>query len=208
MEQNDSDVRDIFKCRENLLKQMSYLGYNTETYDSFDINDVNTMLSKDQLDMLLTNDETEKKVYVKFHPGKSLRQNVIEELIDDLFNIEKMLTEKDSVIIIIKELPNDTINGILNYIWSNQKIFITVRSIKTLQFNIFEHSYVPPHTILNESEVNEFKRQYNIIRNDMIPEISRFEPVALALLMKPGEICKIKRSSKTAVQSDFYRICV
>ena len=59
MEQNDSDVRDIFKCRENLLKQMSYLGYNTETYDSFDINDVNTMLSKDQLDMLLTNDETE-----------------------------------------------------------------------------------------------------------------------------------------------------
>ena len=42
----------------------------------------------------------------------------------------------------------------------------------------------------------------------MIPEISRYDPVALALLMKPGEICKIQRQSRTAILSDFYRICI
>ena len=42
----------------------------------------------------------------------------------------------------------------------------------------------------------------------MIPEISRFDPVALALLMRPKQICKIIRSSKTSITSDFYRICI
>ena len=42
----------------------------------------------------------------------------------------------------------------------------------------------------------------------MIPEISRFDPVALALLMRPKQICKITRSSKTSITFDFYRICI
>tara|TARA_Y100000817_G_scaffold270010_1_gene227859 strand:+ start:631 stop:1257 length:627 start_codon:yes stop_codon:yes gene_type:complete len=208
MSQNDSDVKDIHKCRTNLLKQLNLLGYNTENYESFGINEVNTMYNKNQLDMFIENDENGKKIWVKFHLGKTLRQSNINEIIDDLINIEKTLEKTDTIIIIIKDAPNDTINSILKFIWDNYGIFVSVRSIKSLLFNIFEHSYVPLHIILSNEEVQEFKAKYNITRDDMIPEISRFDPVAAALLMKPGQICKIVRSSKTAISADFYRICI
>ena len=203
----DNDVRVIHTSRQNLLKQLNTLGYDTSTYDSFGITEVNTMMSKNQLDMLLEN-ENNKRLYIKYHLGKTIRQSNVDEIIDDLFNIEKTLEKGDSVIIIIKDIPNDTINGIIKNIWNTENIFITVRGIKTLQFNIFEHEYVPKHELLDEDEVKEFKLRYNIANDTMIPEISRFDPVALALLMKPNEICKITRSSKTAITSDFYRICV
>ena len=208
MEQSDSDIREIHTSRGNILKQLKTLGYQTEEYDSIGLNEVNTMFMKNQLDMLVKNDQ-DKKVYVKYHiVSKTLRQNNIDELIEDLINIEGTLDKTDTILIIIKDIPNDTINNMIKQIWLNQNIFITVRGIKTLQFNIFEHSYVPKHSILNEEEVVEFKNRYNIIKDDMIPEISRYDPVALALLMKPGEICKIERQSRTAILSDFYRICI
>lgn len=208
---DDNDVRVIHTSRQNLLKQLNVLGYDTSTYESFGIAEVNTMMSKNQLDMLLeSNNENEnkKRVYIKYHLGKTIRQNNIDEIIDDLFNIEKTLEKNDSLIIIIKDIPNDTINGIIKSIWENEGIFITVRGIKTLQFNIFDHEYVPTHEILNKDEITELKKRFNIVNDSMIPEISRFDPVALALLMRPKEICKITRSSKTSITSEFYRICV
>lgn len=204
---DDNDVRVIHTSRQNLLKQLSVLGYDTSTYEAFGIAEVNTMMSKNQLDMLLEH-ENGRRVYIKYHLGKTIRQNNIDEIIDDLFNIEKTLEKKDSVIIIIKDIPNDTINGIIKSIWENDGIFISVRGIKTLQFNVFDHEYVPKHEILNVGEIDEIKKRYNILNDAMIPEISRFDPVALALLMRPKEICKIIRSSKTSITSEFYRICV
>lgn len=204
---DDNDVRVIHTSRQNLLKQLSVLGYDTSTYESFGIAEVNTMMSKNQLDMLLQ-DENGKRVYIKYHLGKTIRQNNIDEIIEDLFNIEKTLEKKDSVIIIIKDIPNDTINGIIKSIWENEGIFITIRGIKTLQFNIFEHEYVPKHEVLSIDDSEEIKKLYNITNDLMIPEISRFDPVALALLMRPKEMCKIIRSSKTSITSEFYRICV
>ena len=56
-------------------------------------------------------------------------------------------------------------------------------------------------------EVEEVKKRYNIKEN-MFPEISRFDPVALAIGIRPGEICKIDRPSKTAIKSIYYRICI
>lgn len=207
MEQSDSDIREIHTSRTNILKQLKTLGYETQEYDSIGFNEVNTMFMKNQLDMLVKN-EQDKKVYVKYHLSKTLRQNNIDEFIEDLINIEGTLDKTDTIVIIIKDIPNDTINNMIKQIWQNQNIFITVRGIKTLQFNIFDHSYVPKHSILEKEEVVEFKNRYNIIKEDMIPEISRYDPVALALLMKPGEICKIQRQSRTAILSDFYRICI
>ena len=204
---DDNDVRVIHTSRQNLLKQLNVLGYDTSTYESFVIAEVNTMMSKNQLDMLLQ-DESGKRVYIKYHLGKTIRQNNIDEIIEDLFNIEKTLEKKDSVIIIIKDIPNDTINGIIKSIWENEGIFITIRGIKTLQFNIFEHEYVPKHEVLSNEDSEEIKKRYNITNDLMIPEISRFDPVAIALLMRPAEMCKIIRSSKTSITSEFYRICV
>ena len=63
------------------------------------------------------------------------------------------------------------------------------------------------HKILNDEEVDTFKKTYNITDNKQLPEISRYDPVAIAIGMRPGQICKIIRPSKTAITTDYYRIC-
>ena len=142
MEQSDSDIREIHTSRTNVLKQLKTLGYQTEEYESIGFNEVNTMFIKNQLDMLVQNDAN-KKVYIKYHLAKTLRQNNIDEFIEDLINIDNTLDKSDTILIIIKDIPNDTINNIIKQIWTNQDIFVTVRSIKTLQFNILHiHMYL------------------------------------------------------------------
>lgn len=36
----------------------------------------------------------------------------------------------------------------------------------------------------------------------------RSYPVALAIGMRPGDVCKIDRPSKSAIHSTYYRVCV
>ena len=76
-----------------------------------------------------------------------------------------------------------------------------------MQFNILEHVYVPLHQVLSESEKINIKNKYNIMNDNEFPELSRFDPVAQAIGIRPGQVCKITRPSKTAIEAPYYRIC-
>ncbi len=52
------------------------------------------------------------------------------------------------------------------------------------------------------------RTKYNIMNDTQLPEISRFDPVAKAICIRPGEVCEIIRPSKTSIKSTYYRICV
>jgi DNA-directed RNA polymerase subunit H len=202
----------IYKSRVTILEILESQGYDISDYKDFSIHEVHTMIQTKQLDLLINNPKTQKKVYIKYHLAKTLRQNNIQEYIEDLYNLEKILSEKDDLIIIIKDEPNETLNRNLVDIWEHEKIYIRIINIKRLQFNILNHNLVPKHSILNDSkEIDEFIKKYNIdIQkiNKEIPDISRFSPVALMIGIRPGEICKIERDSKTAIDCLFYRICI
>ena len=43
---------------------------------------------------------------------------------------------------------------------------------------------------------------------NQLPEISRFDPQALAMCMRPGQVCKFERESSTALFYNYFRICV
>jgi DNA-directed RNA polymerase I, II, and III subunit RPABC1 len=58
------------------------------------------------------------------------------------------------------------------------------------------------------SELDVLKRKYNLKNFNQLPEISRFDPVALLIELRPGQVCKIDRKSVTSVDSEYYRICV
>ena len=168
------------------------------------------MYNNKQLDMLLSSeegDEKQKKVYVKYHLAKTLPRQNINDYIDDLFNLEQVLSKNDTLIIVIKQEPHEPLLNMLRHIWEQDGIYIIVYNLERLQFNILEHSYVPKHVIMNEKEIAEMKHKYNISNDLEIPEISRYDPVAMAIGMRPGDICKIVRSSKTAITSNYYRIC-
>ena len=161
-----------------------------------------------QLDMLLENEETNAKTYVKYHLNKTIRPNNVAEYVEDLFNLENILSKNDNLVIITKDEPNDTLTQQIKQLWETEKIFVIVYPIKRLQFNILLHSKVPSHQILSPSEREKFVKEYNITMDAQIPEISRFDPVSLAIGIRPGQVCKIIRPSKTAITSNFYRLCI
>lgn len=204
---HSSEITEVFKARDNILKQLEIQGFDTRDYSGSNINEVNSMYNSKQLDMLVETPKTKRKSYVKFHLGKSLRLSNIQEYIEDLFNLENILKTTDNLIIILKDEPNDSLIKIVKNIWEQQNIFIILYYIKRLQFNIIEHQLVPTHRVLTEEERDNIKKKYNIQDNSQVPDISRFSPVALAIGLRPGDMCEIIRPSKTAIMAPFYRIC-
>lgn len=203
-------IKKIFKSRNIILNILKDRGFNTDDYSGYSISEIHAMYQNKQLDILLKKmleNEKEKKIYIKYNLSKTLRPANIYDIIEDLYNIEKILKKRDDLIIIIKEEPNDTLEKMLRHIWDQEKIFITIINIQRLQFNILEHSLVPKHIVLSDEEALAVKKQYNILDNSNIPEISRFSPVSQVIGIRPGQLCKIERPSKTSIVTNFYRIC-
>jgi DNA-directed RNA polymerase subunit H len=207
-------ITSVYVSRKNILDLMEKQGFNISEYSNFSINVVNAMFQNKQLDMLLEKEVEEestkrkRKVYIRYYLTKAIRPSNVHEMIDDLFNLEEILTKDDTLYVIIKDEVNETLVNELKHIWEKDKIFIVIQSIQRLQFNILNHVLVPEHKVISKMEVEEVKKRFNIIDNSMFPDISRFDPVAQAIGIRPGEVCEIKRSSKTAIKSTYYRICI
>ena len=207
-------ISEIYKSRKNILDLMEKQKYNVKDYSNFSINEVNTMRQNNQLDMLLEkNDEDiitkrKNKIYIRYYLGKMIRPANLQEMIDDLFNIEEILKKEDTLYIITKDEINETLTNELKHIWESDGIFIVIENITRLQFNILNHVLVPQHTVLTIEEVNKVMERYNITNKTQFPDISRFDPVARAIGLRPGNVCHIIRPSKTAIEANYYRVCV
>ena len=208
MSSNNRILR-IYKSRVNILKQLGNQGYNVTDYSEFSINEIDTMFTNKQLDMLVTNDNTDKKTYVKYYlDAKQVRPQYLDEIIEDLFLADTVLTKDDTLVIIIDGEPNETIISKVNYLYDHDGIFVVIHNISRLQFNLLEHSLVPPIKILTEGETSKLMVKYNLKDITQLPEISRFDPQALAIALRPGQVCSIERKSVTAMKYEYYRVCV
>jgi len=215
---------------------MAAQGYDVEGYTNFGVNEVNAMYAHKQLDMLvetkssssekgkaaMNEKKPKKKAYIKFHLEKLLSTGHINDLVEDLYVLgsggeigglgistnanDTVLTEKDMLIIVTKQEVK-TMNQYLNQLFLQGR-YIVLLSLDRLQFNILNHQYVPPHTILSKEETEEMMKKYNVADKSQLPDISRYDPVALAIGMRPGDVCKIDRPSKSAIHSTYYRVCV
>jgi DNA-directed RNA polymerase subunit H (RpoH/RPB5) len=213
--QNHSSlISSVYKARRTILELMNKQGYNVDDYSNFSINEVNSMKQNNQLDMLLEkkeenpNTKRKNKIYIRFYLTKMIRPANIQEMIDDLFNLEEILTKDDTLFIVSKDEMNETIINELKHIWEKDRIFIVIENIKRLQYNILNHSLVPEHTIISDEQVDEVMKKYNIKNKTEFPDISRFDPVARVIGMRPGNVCKIIRPSKTAITTEYYRVCI
>jgi DNA-directed RNA polymerase subunit H (RpoH/RPB5) len=207
-------ISSVYNSRKNVLELMGKQDYNVEDYSNFSINEVNSMKQNNQLDMLLEKKDEDiitkrkNKIYIRYYLAKMIRPNNIDEMIEDLFNVEEILTKDDTLFIIIKDDMNETLTNKLIHLWEADGIFIVMISIKRLQFNVLKHELVPPHIVLNELEVGDLMKKYNVTDKIQFPDISRFDPVALAIGLRPGKMCLVIRPSKTAITTNYYRVCV
>jgi DNA-directed RNA polymerase subunit H (RpoH/RPB5) len=200
-------VSQLYKSRKILLELLKRRGFDVKGYDNFSFSELRVMNANKQLDMLLTNLATNKKIYIKYHLATKIRPPYVYDYVEDLFNLEEVLTPTDDLIIIIKDKVNDTSIKLMTNLYITEKIFCMILTLKQLQFNILDHSLVPPHRILSTKEIDNIKIKYNITQNDQFPEISRFDPVAQAIGLRPDQVCEIIRGSKTAITTKYYRLC-
>jgi DNA-directed RNA polymerase subunit H (RpoH/RPB5) len=214
--QNSSIViSNIHKSRQIILELMKEQGYNTNDYMNFSVSEVNSMKQNNQLDMLLetkeekvTEENPKKKIYIRYYLSGKLTTKNIQEMIDDLFILTETLTKNDTLFIIIKDEPNETMMNELKHIWESEGIFIVIENIKRLQFNILKHTLVPKHRVMLKDEIKEMMLKYNVTHLSELPDISRFDPVARVIGIRPGQVCHILRPSKTAIETNYYRVCI
>ena len=209
MSLSSNNIMTIYNSRKTVLSQLEEQGYTIGDYDMFSINEIDAMYRTNQLDMLLTKKSDGKKAYVKYLIKiKQLRKDNLDQLVEDLFEIESVLDKKDTLVIVSNDEPNDSIIQKLKYMYDHSGIFIVIHTIKRLQFNILEHELVPHAEICTTDQVEQLKLKYHVQSEKSFPEISRFDPQALALCVRPGEIIQIQRKSNTAMTYLYYRICV
>jgi DNA-directed RNA polymerase subunit H (RpoH/RPB5) len=196
-----------------MLELLESTSYNVDDYKEFSINEVDAMYKSSQLDMLIKRKTDDTKVYIKYHisPGqkqKQMQKDLLNNIIDDLFVLEEVLTKKDTLIIIMDDEPNESTINNVTYLYDKEEIFIVIHNLKRLQFNILNHRFVPKIKVLTDEEKDEMMREKNIQDISQIPEISRFDPQALAIMLRPKQVCRIFRISPTALETTFYRVCV
>jgi len=209
-------ISQIYQSRKNVLELMERQGFDVTGYANFSVSEINAMKQNNQLDMLLeqkvvsSSEKTpeNKKVYIRYYLAKTIRPANLQEMIDDLYVLTETLKKHDTLYIIIKNNVNETLINELKDIWERDGIFIVIESIKFLQFNILNHALVPEHKVMNEDDVKSIMTRYNITDKVQFPDISRFDPVARAIGLRPGQVCHIVRPSKTAISTNYYRICV
>ena len=211
MSTSSNRILSIYKSRNTILEHMKFLNYDVSEYIGFSINEIDAMYTNEQLDMLIMHmqKDTPKKVYIKYYlNAKQIRPASLDDIIEDLFTIETILTKNDTLIIIVDDEPNDTIITKVKYLYDHDGIFVAIHNIKRLQFNILSHKLVPLCEILSEKEKEELKMTLNIKDLSQLPEISRFDPQSLAICLRPGEVCKFVRDSATSMKNIYYRVCV
>jgi DNA-directed RNA polymerase subunit H (RpoH/RPB5) len=214
------NVELIYHARINLLNQLRQRGFDVSDYENFSTHEVHSMFSSGQMDMLLEKNDDDrevynsgynaKRVYVKYLLEKALRPQKIYETIDELYQVEEVLDKEqgDEVILILPSEPNDTVIEKVNIILEADDIIIRPIYMKRLLYNVLEHSLVPQHRILTKNETNEIMKKYNMLDLKQFPEISKYDPVAQTIGMRPNDVCEIIRPSKTAIQAQYYRRCV
>ena len=109
--QNTSSlISQVYMSRNVLVNLLKSQNYNISEYEEFSVNEINIIMkTNNQLDMILEKNPTEekeerpKKIYVKYYLGKLLRPNNLQEMIDDLFIVEEILTKEDTLLVVVKD---------------------------------------------------------------------------------------------------------
>jgi hypothetical protein len=121
-------VSKLFRSRNIILNQLSEKrGFDVSDYKDFSVTEIYNLMKNDQLDMLLTNSTTGKKIFVKYHLSGKIKSNgaQIYEYIDDLYDIEQILAPDDELLIIQQYKVNDGLKSVISQVYINDKKYMT-----------------------------------------------------------------------------------
>lgn len=206
--QNSQTIAKIFASRKIILDQAERRGYNIDNYRNFSINEIMILYSNKQLDMLLEHNESNKKIYFKYHLVTKIRPAHVYDYIEDLFNVEEIIDKTDDLVIIGKDKLSDNLRNLVDITFKKEQLYVNIFNLNDFQYNILDNNLVPPHRVLNQDEKDDIMKEYNILEESQFPNISRFDPVAVIVGVRPGQVVEIIRSSPTSLKTKYYRLCL
>lgn len=206
---NSQIISHLFNSRKIILDLAKRRGFNVEEYINFTVNDILVMHTNKQLDMLLTNNDTGKKIFYKYHLTTKIRPAQVQDYIEDLFQLDDppILTKNDDLVIIGKDDPNPALKNLLNLEYEQNQYYVNIYNFHNYRSNILDNDLVPDHRILSDEEKEKVAKKYNIMKDENWPEISRFDPPAIAIGLRPGQVAEITRNSPTALETMYWRLC-
>ena len=216
--QKSNILNELYNSRKTLLKYLKKLNYDTEDLENFTITEINAMeqasqqqnthplVSQLNFSVKLKSDE-EQTCLVVYYINKTMKKALLHDLIDEYYDYDGKDKTLSSLIIVTSNI-NDTNINVVKEMWEKYGQYCVLYDLASLQYNIIEHEFVPKHVKLTQTEKESVMKKYNISSDSQFPEISMFDPVAKAILMRPGELCEITRYDKISFKSTFYRICV
>jgi len=219
--QKSNTLNEIYNSRKTLLKYFKNQGYDTLKYENFTIAEISSMeqasneqssqASISQLNFEVKskkNDKDEEKTCsVIYYVNKAMKKAVLRDVIDEYYDYD----DKDKTLcslIVVTTNVNDTNMNIVREMWEKYGLYCVLYDLASLQYNVIEHGFVPDHVKLTQEQKETVMKNYNISNDSQFPEISMFDPVAKAILMRPGDLCEITRYEKISFKNTFYRICV
>ena len=132
-------ISKIYKSRNILLEILKERGYSVDDYTDFSVTEVQAMYNNKELDMLLEHSTEKKsngenkKLYIKYHLTTRLGSSHIYDYVDDLFDIEEVLTSEDDLIIISKDKTNQTIRDLVEQLFIKDKKFVNIYNLLNFQ---------------------------------------------------------------------------
>ena len=214
----------IHRSRTNLLKNLAKSDYKVGSFEDTDMSTIQTMYMNKNPNLLnmLVHREDGARAFVQYFlhvgnpqkPISAFKNNNLLDIIDNHrartdYEGGPFNAEIDTIVVVIPNEVNDTVQKMITQVWEESAVFVVVFSLAELQFCVLEHEYVPRHEPLKEEEKAVVYKRFSITRDSNLPEIGRFDPAAKAVLLRPNQLCKIHRASRTAIIDEhYYRLCV
>lgn len=208
-------INSIAKSKNIVLKQLKDRGFDTTPYENFDDETIGTQYRSNDdysLDMFIEHtDPTKGRAYVHYRKNPIKKTNIDNEY-KSFFQLDEdepgTLTTNDELHIIClqdENISDNILSAIITL--SSYKIYMTIRTLSQTKFDC-RIDWIPKHEYVTETEYKENNKLPDKHDTSIINTMSRFDPQAQAIGLRPGQICRIIRPSPIASREVVYRRCI
>lgn len=128
-----------------------------------------------------------------------------------LGNVRKLLDVAPDVatqVFLVVGAPTPAATRSLKELQLAAGVEVQMFDLRSLQFNVSRHDFVPPHEpIRDEAEIEAVLRRYRLKSRIQLPLIFSSDPMARYLGLRPGQLVRITRRSPSAGIHVLYRCC-
>ena len=209
------DFENIYKSRKVILEMLQMRGFDTSQYLQQTREELNILFQQhgskgnseiDTLDILV---EGEHKIFVKYLTSNKIRNQIIINTIDEVYESD-LLSKEDIIVIITKDKVTyqGALEEYINRIFYRDGTFAQIFWLNSLLFNISEHDLVPKYRIMTQEEKQALIDKLFLDDEKNLPKILVTDPVAKFYGVRIGQLCEIGYTNETNGFNKSYRLCI